>query len=297
MKVFYTEHAGSEYDYVLKDILSNIEKDVELFNKSNMLSLLHRTDMIQRNILVVNDDCKLEDIVAVAKHIQPRVIIYLSDETGTHQDRMIIEQYTPVFFRQYNHKHYTYGSNNYQMPLGYLKYYLKGNCSSIPKKMADRTINCSFIGTPKSDRVHMLNLFYANMKNTMLVPVKNNWNFENMPVSQQTCFETYSQSIFVINGRGNCSLDCFRIYEAIVAGAIPVIVGSVEEINTTFHYNNKRPPLMYEESWEKALVRCNTLLGNLEALQKLQDELLTWWKDQHTTIHSLIRTALTDGTL
>jgi len=295
MKVFYTEHAGSEYDYVLKDILSNVEKEVELFNKSNILSLLHRTDIIKHNILVVNDVCRVEDIVTVVKHIQPRVIIYLSDETGTHQDRMMIEQYTPVFFRQYNHKHYTYGSNNYQMPLGYLKYYLKGNCSStlLPKKMAERTINCSFIGTPKSDRSHMINIFGKYMKNTMLVPVNNNWNFENMPVSQQTCFETYSNSIFVINGRGNCSLDCFRIYEAIVAGAIPVIVGSVEEINTTFHYNNKSPPLMYEESWEKALIRCNTLLGNLEALQKLQDELLTWWKDQHTTIHSLIHTALT----
>ena len=292
MKVFYSEHAGSEYDYILNDILSNIEKEVELFNKTTLLSLLNRTDITPHTILVVNDDCKLEDIVSVAKHIQPRVIIYLSDETGTHQDRMILEQYTPVFFRQYNHKHYTYGPNNYQMPLGYLKYYLKGNCSSSPKKMAERTITCSFIGTVKSDRVHMINIFMNYMKNTRIVPVKNNWNFENMPVSQQTCFETYGNSIFVLNGRGNCSLDCFRIYEAIVAGSIPVIVGSEEEINTTFHYNNKRPPLMYEESWEKALVHCNTLLEHPEALQKLQDELLTWWKDQHTTIHSLIQTAL-----
>jgi len=299
MKVFYSEHAGSEYDYILYDILSNVEKEVELFNKTTLLSLSNRTDIIKHNILVVNDDCKLEDIIRVAKHIQPRVIIYLSDETGTHQDRMIIEQYTPVFFRQYNHKHYTYGPNNYQMPLGYLKYYLNGKCSSTlcssilhPKKMSDRTINCSFIGTPKSDRFQMLNLFYANMKNTRLIPVNNNWNFEKMPVSQQTCFETYSNSIFVINGRGNCSLDCFRIYEAIVAGAIPVVVGSSDEINTTFYYNNKRVPFIHEESWEKALVRCNDLLKDVGALQRLQDELLTWWKDQHTTIHSLIQTAL-----
>jgi hypothetical protein len=113
-----------------------------------------------------------------------------------------------------------------------------------------------------------------------------------MPVSQQTCFETYSNSIFVINGRGNCSLDCFRIYEAIVAGAIPVVVGSSDEINSTFYYNNKRVPFIHEESWEKALVRCNTLLGQPTTLQELQDELLTWWKEQHTKIHSLIQTAL-----
>ena len=38
----------------------------------------------------------------------------------------------------------------------------------------------------------------------------------------------YSQSIFVFNGRGNVFLDCFRLYEAIIAGAIPVIVGEKE---------------------------------------------------------------------
>ena len=52
MKVFYTDHAGSEYDYVLYDILSNVEKEVELFNKTNMLSLLKRTEIIKNNIFV-----------------------------------------------------------------------------------------------------------------------------------------------------------------------------------------------------------------------------------------------------
>ena len=113
-----------------------------------------------------------------------------------------------------------------------------------------------------------------------------------MPVSQQECFETYSNSIFVINGRGNCSLDCFRIYETIVAGAIPVVVGEPDEINNTFHYQNKRVPFIHEESWDKAFIRCNELLGNPEALQKLQDELLIWWRDQHTMIQSRIQTAL-----
>lgn len=293
MKVFYTEHAGSEYDYVLNDILSNMEKDVELFNKNTIRSLLNRTDIIRNNIFVVNSDCTLEDTVMVVKHIQPCVIIYLSDETGTHHDIMILEQYTPVFFRQYNHRHYTYGSNNYQMPLGYLKHYLNGKCSSTihPKKMAERTIYCSFIGTPKSDRTHMIQVF-NKMENTKILPVNNNWNFEKMPVSQQECFETYSNSIFVINGRGNCSLDCFRIYETIVAGAIPVVVGEPDEINNTFHYQNKRVPFIHEESWDKAFIRCNELLGNPEALQKLQDELLIWWRDQHTMIQSRIQTAL-----
>jgi hypothetical protein len=96
----------------------------------------------------------------------------------------------------------------------------------------------------------------------------------------------------VICGRGNCSLDCFRIYEAIVAGAIPVIVGGQDEINRTFYYNNCLPPLLYFSSWEEAVLQCNKLLLEPEVLQKRQDDLLSWWHGQMASIHSLIQASI-----
>jgi hypothetical protein len=62
MKVFYTEHAGSEYDYILYDILSNIEKDVELFNKTTLLSLLNRPDIIKRKMLEHFRDSRMNSL-------------------------------------------------------------------------------------------------------------------------------------------------------------------------------------------------------------------------------------------
>ncbi len=59
-------------------------------------------------------------------------------------------------------------------------------------------------------------------------------------------FDVYNDSIFIPNGRGNFTLDCFRIYEAILSGCIPVIVGKNEELDTIFYYNNDKPPFIIE---------------------------------------------------
>jgi hypothetical protein len=134
----------------------------------------------------------------------------------------------------------------------------------------------------------MTNVFKNNMQNTNFIFVNNNWDINNLPCPPQKCFEIYNNSIFVICGRGNASLDCFRIYETIVAGAIPVIVGSNKEIENTFYYNNNIPPFIYDDTWEKVVVKCNDLLNNYEKLQEIQNNLLLWWNNQILFINNLI---------
>ena len=297
MKLLYLKNVDWELDFITKDILSNIEHlDIEYFDKDNFKLLLNRTDIIKKNILVININYNENDIINVVKYIQPIIIFYISDEVGNNPNIVILENHTKLLFRQYNHSHYKYSNNNYQLPLGYARKFLNGNNSlSIKqKKMNERTINCSFIGAKKSDRIHMTDIFKKNMKKTNIIFVNNNWKIDNLPVSPEKCFEMYSNSIFVINGRGNVNLDCYRIYEAIVAGAIPVIVGSINEINSTFNYRNNIPPFIHDESWEKVVKKCNNLLNDLEQLQTIQDKLLTWWNNQILSINSLIKKELTN---
>ena len=188
----------------------------------------------------------------------------------------------------YNYKSYQYSKHNYQIPLGYSKNFLTSPSLQIePPKINERIINASFIGGLKSDRIHMSNVFRSNIKNTHIAFVNNNWDIDNMPYSPKKCYEIYSQSKFVIIGRGNTSLDCFRIYEAVVAGAIPVIVGSIEEINITFQYNNV-PPFIYANSWENAANLCKYLLKEPEKLQQIQNNTLMWWKNIILSINELI---------
>ena len=290
IKLLYLNNSNWEFDFIVNDLLCDIEKEIEIFYIENFNLLLHRNEIVENNILVINRVINFDDIINVVKYIKPVIIFYLSDEVGDEKHITILENYTKILFRQYNHSHYVYSKNNHQIPLGYCKYFLnnKKSLDIQRKKMCERTINCSFIGSIKSDRQHMINVFENKMINTNFIPVNNYWDIDNLPCSPEKSFNFYSNSIFVINGRGGFNLDCFRIYEAIVAGAIPVIVGSTDEITNTFSYNNNIPPFIYDETWEKVVIKCNNLLNDVEELQKIQDNLITWWNNKILSIQKLI---------
>ena len=291
MKILYLENASWEIDFITKDILFNISnKDIEFFSKNNFMSFLNRPELINNNILVINYVLDLNDIIKVIKYIKPICIFWLSDESGDRKNANILENYTKILFRQHNFKHYNYYKNNYHIPLGYSTLYLNGKPSSIiqQKRINEREFNVSFIGQEKSDRLHMANIFRNNMKKTNINFVINTWNVNTTPFPPQKCFDIYNNSIFVISGRGAVSLDCFRVYEAIVAGAIPVIVGNFDEIKTGFTYNTGMIPCIYDDTWEKVVIKCNDLLNDMEKLQKIQDTLLLWWNNEISFISNLI---------
>jgi hypothetical protein len=271
-----------ELDFIKNEFFDTIPIEVEFINNTNIYALLDRTDIIEKCVFVANDRFRFTDILFVVKHIKPTAIFYFSDEKGNQSHITDLDKYTKCFFRQYNHTHYNYAKHNYQIPLGYPVGYLHGKSSSLtmPAPIKDRQINCSFIGCKKSDREHMADVFTQHMSHTNILFVENNWVVSDLPYSPEKCHDIYNNSIFVVNGRGNCSLDCFRIYEAIVAGAIPVVVGPYDEIQTTFNYNNDIPPFIHDDSWEKVVTRCNNLLAEPDRLQKIQDDLRIWWKRQ-----------------
>jgi hypothetical protein len=294
ISVLYFEECTWEVDFILNDILGNIKKKVEFFNKENFDLFLNREDIVKNNILIINYWINFDRIINIIKFIEPIAIFYLSDEHGNKSWITSLEKYTKVLFTQYNHAKYIYSNKIYQLPLGYSRYYLDGKKTfDIQNKtITERNINCSFIGTNKSDRIHMSNIFKSNMEKTNFIFVENTWDFNNLPTSPKDCFDIYSNSIFVAIGRGYISLDCFRIYEAIAAGAIPIIVGDIDEIQTTFNYNNNIPPFIYSNSWENALIICNNYLKNTEKLNEIQRDLILWWNNKLLFINDLIKANL-----
>jgi len=321
IKLFYFNEASWEPDYIINDILYNIKLDIEFINIEIFNSLINRNDIIEKNILVIGRSINKINI-DVIKYIKPIVIIALSDELDEYANQLLIlEKHTKLILRQYNHnsslnkknslniipkkinlaKHtklilrqYNHNSslnkeNNYQIPVGYSKNYLnnKNSLDIITKKINQREINCSFIGVVKYDRSHMIEIFKNNMKNTKIICVDHSFDINKLPISPQECFNIYNNSIFVICGRGY-NLECFRNYEAIVAGAIPVVVASNDMIKKTYYFNGNLPPFIFEETWEKAIIRCNELLNDLDNLQKMQDNLIFWWKNYITFINDIV---------
>ncbi len=95
-------------------------------------------------------------------------------------------------------------------------------------------------------------------------------------------------------------IDCFRIYEAIIAGAIPVIVADQREIDATFNYmyKNIAPPhsmhIVTAANWMVAAERCKSLLADangLQTLQAMQAANAEWWVSVVTTLRNLTGTA------
>lgn len=84
---------------------------------------------------------------------------------------------------------------------------------STSKLAADRPVQWAFIGTIQGhkERVGAINTFY-------------NWqpHIIDAGLTAKQMVAQYNTSKFVLIGRGYTNLDCYRIYEAIIAGAIPM---------------------------------------------------------------------------
>jgi hypothetical protein len=82
------------------------------------------------------------------------------------------------------------------------------------------------------------------------------------------------------------ALECFRIYESIIVGCIPVVVGTDRMIHETLTHLGS-PPYILAHSWEAAVQRCRTLLDDPVRLEALQSACLDYWRQHIRSIRDL----------
>ena len=285
-----------EMDYIKNDLLKdivNIDNTI-LIEPGDFTNLYNDDTLVNNSIFLVNDVVPFETIEHVVKKIKPICILHFSDERGNANHWLSLSKYTKLLLRQHNHENYNIDSygNIIHIPLGYVSTYLNGRSSLDieSKKIPERQYTCSFIGEMKNDREYMCDIFENNFQNTYIKRITNTWKIQSLSYSPPEIFSIYNDSIFVLNGKGNFSIDCFRIYEALIAGAIPVIVGEKNEINRVFYFNdNSLPPFVFADNWNDAVNKCKSLLENKEQLQNLQDANINWYKNKITEIREKIK--------
>ena len=112
-------------------------------------------------------------------------------------------------------------------------------------------------------------------------------------MSAPEMFNLYLRSRFVPVGRGQLALDCFRIYEAIIAGAIPIVVGDDKEIQRTFNFSGsvglEMPPAVFKPTWEEALDECRNM--SEAQIDKRRAELASWYADRMQKLRDRARAA------
>jgi hypothetical protein len=279
MKILYSLKSTWEFEFIKNDIFEN-KYEISDFNYTDVNYYDNAIDLIGNCIIIFSTVSRsyVSNFSSIVQKLRPNVLFILSDEFGLFPFLTKLSNFTHLLLHNYNHINYSYNEKCIQLPLGYVSGFLKNvdNITSC-KSIIDRKYNCSFVGEIKQDRQEMCKIFIDNMENTYITSNKNRWNIEDLDVKPEDLYNIYSNSIFVINGRGNKSLDCFRIYEAIVSGAIPVIMATEQEINDTFKYNGDIPFLVSDITWQKVLNKCLYLLKNKELLQTYQEFNFKWW--------------------
>jgi len=239
------EYGLWETDFLLNEIFQKRKVIHSFEEKTDVLAFCSRTH-------------SYDEILSIIKKTKPKIIICLSDEFIDEDLSCFNElgNYCELFLRQYHHPNYTYTSNTIHIPLGYTN-----GCKTFKNP---KELNWSFLGEVKTDRQEMINQFRNIPK-----------HFIGNKCSKELMSKIYSKSIFVPCGRGNSSLDCFRLYEASMNGATPVVVGSKEEIECTFKYE-ENPPWIFADTWKSAVEKCKYILKS--EIDNLP--LLNWWNNR-----------------
>lgn len=203
-----------------------------------------------------------------------KVLVQLSDEwMGSSKKWMygegveLFHLHPPLVLRQYGVFPYRESLKEnvtkvVQIPLGYMqgmlaRYRKEETISSVDVALhsskilsSQRSYNWSFYGQirGRKERGHAVEVF-------------SQWqNYSSGDgITAAEVFEKYKEAKFVLSGRGQLNLDCFRIYEAIIAGALPVLVASQREYEDSFSFEGYVPPLVHAESYEEALELCQRM--------------------------------------
>jgi len=290
-KLLYALETTWEDDIIYYDFLKEVDNVHRVyFNKGNISSFKYDPDY--RVILVfTKHHYSVNTVINIAKVIKPDVIFYLSDEGGDIPESVKLGEYCRIVLRQYNHNKYKYPKNSIHIPLAYVTGFTDKQ-NKIIKKMNERELNASSICIGKSDRFIMRDVFSKMEKTRIEILKHNSWQIDSQNIKPSEMFDIYNNSIFVLCGRGDIVLSCSRIYESIVAGAIPVLVATKEQIEEEFTFNDsvENPfNLLYFKSWDIAFTECNKLLLDIPKLQKLQDSLGHWWNTEISYINKLIK--------
>jgi hypothetical protein len=260
-----------ETDFILNNVLP--KGKVRQIYSDNLEKIdTYDSEVIGDNAFIFSSRLHyFENVIPVLEYIKPKLIILLSDEFVVENRWMynLCGNYCELFLRNYHHPNYEYTENTLHIPLGYTngcKRYISFN----------KKYTWSFVGELKEDREEMISIF-SKFEN----------HFVGNKIARDKMCEIYSQSIFVPCGRGNSSLDCFRLYEASMNGAIPVVVGDDDEVNNTFKYE-QNPPWIFAKSWKEAYNNCEDLLNDENQLKKMQINILSWWKNRMSSVRSRV---------
>jgi hypothetical protein len=226
-----------------------------------------QTKIIHRSLIVYNATVDITDYVQRAsKEGIDFGFIHISDEWN--RDSTDVYKFAKVVLRNY---YKDLGPKVINFPLGMMT----GWPFDLPiKNTADRIHTWSFSGhVDKTTRPEMV-------KYMSQVPLGKSFfkvcgEYYGYPLNPVQLAEMCNDSIFVPCPQGNCSIDSYRVTEALGAGAIPIVERSTYWSNLF----GEDHPLLEIDSWSNAPALIASLLSDKDALDAKRIHTHNWWLD------------------
>jgi len=182
------------------------------------------------------------------------------------------------------------GSNVLNFPLGWMSLY----SHDLPvKSVHDRTYTWSFTGhVDKTTRPQMAqHMSQVPNGRSYFKKCGENWGtFQGQALTPPQMAEMYNDSIFVPCPQGNCSIDTFRVTEALQMGALPIV-----EKNPYWEQLFGDNPLIQIKHWDEAPGIINTLMSNKHALELMRQDTHRWWIKHCAQVKLKIRNLINEN--
>jgi hypothetical protein len=272
-----------EYVRRREGIFGFLRKELTTHESEHLGQILHQAKYYNNKVALIlsTNEVKLRDLVDCLSrdnvHYLPALLIHLSDEDLAQDPRFYSNLVDPdgLVLRQYHiaNEKLPKSPQVRTMPLGYAEEFPVNtdSCAAITinaQSNATRFLAWTFVGTVYDHRKEMINTLSATYALRSFV--------KSASADAHGMFHLYKDTMFVPIGRGHVNLDCFRIYEAVISGAIPVIVGPPEEISQTFA-DHQDPPFVFAESWSAAARQMALLRHDFLKWRAHADRLAPWW--------------------
>jgi len=241
-------------------------------------------------------------------------VIHLGDEWCTD----FIDFYGQVnfVFRNYYRTESHKFKNCFYFPLGYKSQFCTG---LVLQNMNNRKYSWSFAGHVKGARYKMLK---SAQKISGGLHYETQMFNDPKGLSTQNYAELLNQTIFALCPRGNFSLDTFRLYEALEAGAIPIVEdrGGTEILKEVFDLQSFRDSGCYKPSywrlnfryiktrsyWQQAYgeefpcpriydwKKLEAFLAEID-IETTSSKIRNWWKNYKESLSKLINSLVEEA--
>lgn len=187
-------------------------------------------------IIKCSDKKHVNHIISKVKENHTRIVVHTSDEFEgeNEQCNACLQSFreVPSVLRQYAMFVPGIYPNLLQIPLGYMTGMLR-NPRDNQQHHASTTYALWSLSKTTAQRKYKW-LFVGNIRGRggkdrkAAITAFSSWNvthfLSNITITPWEMRQIHNDSVFVLVGRGWITLDCFRIYEAVIAGKISLIV-------------------------------------------------------------------------